>query len=52
MKRQATINMIDDWAKKWRILINESNSTHITFTLRNQTCPAVQMGNADLLQKD
>jgi hypothetical protein len=50
IKLQATINKIDDWAKKWKIKINESKSTHITFTLRNQTCPAVQMGNVALLK--
>jgi hypothetical protein len=38
MKLQATINKIDEWemnwAKKWSIKINQSKSTHITFTLR------------------
>jgi hypothetical protein len=52
MKLQATINKIDDWVKKWRIEINQSKSTHITFTLRNQTCPTVQMGNVDPPQKN
>jgi hypothetical protein len=32
LKLQVTINKIDDWAKKWRIKINQSKSTHITFT--------------------
>jgi hypothetical protein len=50
MKLQAAINKIDDWAKKWRIKINKSKSTHIIFTLRNQTCPTVQMDNVDLPQ--
>jgi aspartate carbamoyltransferase regulatory subunit len=48
MKLQATINKIDDWAKKWRIEINQSKSTHITFALRNQTCPTEQMSNVAL----
>jgi hypothetical protein len=48
----ATINKREDLAKKWRIKINQCKSTHITFTLRNQTCPTVQMGSADLPQKD
>jgi hypothetical protein len=52
MKLQATINKINDWAQKWRIKINRSKSTHITFTLRNQTCPTVQMGSVDLSQKN
>jgi hypothetical protein len=52
MKLQATVNKIDDWTKKWRIKINQSKFTHITFTLRNQTCPTGQMGCVDLRQKN
>jgi hypothetical protein len=52
MKLQPTINKTDAWAKKWTIKINQSKSTHITFTLRNQTCPTVQMGNVDLPQEN
>jgi hypothetical protein len=52
MELQATINKIDDWTKKWRIKINQSKSMHITFTLRNQTCPTVQMGSVELPQKN
>jgi hypothetical protein len=48
VKLEATINKIDDWAKKWRIKTNQSKSMHITFTLRNQTCLRVQMGNVAL----
>jgi hypothetical protein len=51
MKEQAIIKKIDDWVKKWRIKIKESKSMHITFTLCNQTCQTVQMGNVDLPQK-
>jgi hypothetical protein len=51
MKLQATNNKIDDWAKKYRIKINQSKFTHITFTLRNQTCPTVQMGSVHVPQK-
>jgi hypothetical protein len=52
MKLQATVNKIEGWGKKWRIAISQSKSMHITFKLRNQTCPSVQMGNVDLLQKN
>jgi hypothetical protein len=52
MKLQATINKIDEWAKKWGIKINQIKSTHITFTLRKQTCPTVQMGSVHLPQKN
>jgi hypothetical protein len=42
MKLQATINEIDDWAKKWRIKIKQSKSTHITSTLRMRNQPVQQ----------
>jgi hypothetical protein len=51
-KLQATISKTDEWAEKWRIKINQSKSTHITFPLCNQTCPTVQMGSVDLPQKN
>jgi hypothetical protein len=41
MKLQATVNKIYDWEKKRRIKMCQSKSTHITFTLHAQTCPAV-----------
>jgi hypothetical protein len=52
MKLKATINKIEDSRKKWRIKINQSKSPRAgtTFTLRNQTRPAVQMGNIGLPQ--
>jgi hypothetical protein len=52
MKLQATINKIGDWAKKWRIKINQSRSTHITFTLRNITCPTGQRAHVHIPQKN
>lgn len=45
VKVRDNANVINDWAKKCRIKINKSNFTHISFTLRNQTCPTVQLGN-------
>jgi hypothetical protein len=52
MKFLATIEKIDDLSKKWRIKLNLSKSSHIAVTLRNQTCPTVQMGNVDPPQKN
>jgi aspartate carbamoyltransferase regulatory subunit len=49
MKFQATINKIDDWAKKWRNKINQIKSKHSTFTLCNQTCLTVQMNNVNFV---
>jgi hypothetical protein len=52
MKLQTTINKLNDWAKKWKIKTNQSKSMHITFTVRKQTCPTVQMGNVNLPQNN
>jgi hypothetical protein len=51
MKLQPTINEINVWEKKWRNKVNQSTSTHISFTLLNQTCPTVQMDNVALPQE-
>jgi hypothetical protein len=51
MKLQDNVNKINDWAKIWRIKVNENKYKHIPFTLRNQTCPTVQTGNVALPQK-
>jgi hypothetical protein len=48
MKLQATISNINDWAKKWGTKTDQSKSTHITFTLRNQSCQTMQIGNVSL----
>jgi uncharacterized protein YaeQ len=52
MRLQATINKIEDRAKKWRIKRSQNKSTHIIFTLRNQTCPTFKMVNVDLSQNN
>jgi hypothetical protein len=40
------LNLLDLWAKKWKIKINESKSTQITFALKGGQCPPVFMNNA------
>lgn len=35
---QAGIDNISNWLKNWRIKVNETNSTHVTFTTRRETC--------------
>ena len=37
--------MINLWANRWKIKINETKSTHVTFTLRNSDCPPVMLNN-------
>jgi len=40
---QEHLHIIEKWLKKWKIKINESKSSHITFTLRKGHCPAVNI---------
>lgn len=49
---QDSLTKIQPWLKKWRIRINESKSTHITFTTRRDTCPPVTLNNQVLPQKE
>ena len=32
---------VENWTRKWRLKINETKSSHITFTLRRGHCPPV-----------
>jgi hypothetical protein len=43
---QQHLNLLDLWAKKWKIKINESKSTQIIFALKRGQCPPVFMNNA------
>lgn len=55
--RQATINLqnhlkaVEKWLAKWRIKVNETKSSHITFTLRRETCSTVTLNNNPIPQK-
>jgi len=40
---QEHLHIIEKWLKKWNIKVNESKSSHITFTLRKGHCPAVNI---------
>lgn len=43
---------IQKWFKHWRIKVNELKSVHVTFTLKKNNCPTVQLNNCVLPQKD
>jgi hypothetical protein len=32
---------LETWLKKWRVIINETKSLQVTFTLKKGKCPAV-----------
>jgi hypothetical protein len=34
-----------------RTEVNQNKSTHVSFTLRNQACPALQTGNVPVYHK-
>ena len=36
---QRGLDSMKKWFHKWGFKINEKKSTHVTFTLRKQTCP-------------
>ena len=49
---QRGLNSMEKWFHKWGFKINEKKSTHITFTLRIQTCPQVSINNITVPNKD
>jgi hypothetical protein len=42
---QHHINLLEAWATKWKIKINETKSTQVTFTLRRNQCPPIFFNN-------
>ncbi|GAB0094051.1 hypothetical protein DMENIID0001_092720 [Sergentomyia squamirostris] len=42
---QNAVSMISKWMKTWRISVNATKSTHVTFTLRKETSPEVFWDN-------
>ncbi|XP_026476198.1 uncharacterized protein LOC113381613 [Ctenocephalides felis] len=49
---QNHLNKIATWTKKWRIKINDTKSTHITFTLNKSNCQAVYINKRKIPIKD
>jgi hypothetical protein len=42
---QEHINLLEAWTKKWKLKINETKSTQVTLTLRENRCPPVFFNN-------
>jgi len=40
------------WTRKWKLKINESKSSYISFALRQGQCPAVQMNHTNIPQTE
>ncbi len=49
---QGYLLQFEDWLKRWRIQVNETKSSHITFTLKRDTCPHVFLNNIEIPQVD
>jgi len=47
---QEHLLAIQNWLQKWKIKVNETKSSHITFTLRKDNCPAVSINQTVLPQ--
>lgn len=42
---QNLLNEFQVWLQKWRVKVNVTKSSHITFTLRRENCPPVSLNN-------
>ncbi|KAL4125740.1 hypothetical protein QTP88_009980 [Uroleucon formosanum] len=45
---QTHLNILIPWFNKWGIKINETKSSHITFSLRPHDCPPIIMNNSTI----
>ena len=48
---QNHLHVIEKWFHKWGININPSKSTHVSFSLRKISCPAVTIANKPVPSK-
>jgi hypothetical protein len=49
-KLQSHLDHLETWLKKWSIIINETKSKQVTFTLKKGKCPALYLNNTALPQ--
>ena len=47
---QEHLNTVENWLKKWKIKVNETKSSQVTFTLRKDNCPAISINQTVLPQ--
>jgi len=47
-RHRLQLHEIQLWLRKWRMKANESKSVQVTFTLKKDTCPPVQLNNNHL----
>ncbi|XP_037943344.1 aminopeptidase N-like [Teleopsis dalmanni] len=51
-KLQAGLDRISKWLQYWRMKANETKSTHVTFTMRKDTCPEIKLNNIIIPQSN
>jgi hypothetical protein len=51
-KLQDYLHLLEEWLHKWKIVVKEMKSCHVTFTLRKGECPAVKLNQIDIPQKN
>lgn len=49
MRLQIHLNKLQNWLELWRIKINTNKSVYVTFTLRPDTNPPVEINNSIIL---
>jgi hypothetical protein len=49
---QDHLRTIENWTRKWRLKINETTSSHITFTLRRGHCPPLYINQTVVPQAE
>jgi hypothetical protein len=49
---QTDLLAVQHWLKTWRVKVNETKSTHVTFTTSCVTCPPFHIKDVQLLQSD
>lgn len=49
---QKHICKVEEWLKKWRIKVNETKCSQVTFTLNKKTCPQITLNQVPVPQSD
>ena len=45
---QSHLRLVENWCDTWRLRVNPSKCTHVTFTLKTSTCPPVFFYNSQI----
>jgi hypothetical protein len=45
---QEYLHIFNRWLQKWKIKVNETKSSYLTFTLRNDPSPAIYLNEVEI----